>query len=214
MPHESDLTFGSTGVTMPKMHMALLGWHTMKVGYARTSTIEQVAGLEAQHRDLKAVGIDKLFSEQLSSVDAKRPELENALEFVREGDVLMVTKLDRLARSVADLVSIEATLAAKGASLVILDPAIDTTSPIGRLVFNMMASIAQFEREVMLTRQREGIAKAKREGKYTGRQPTARAKAGEVIKLHKDGLKAPEIARKLEISVRSVFRVLADGSSS
>jgi DNA invertase Pin-like site-specific DNA recombinase len=182
----------------------------MKIGYARTSTVEQIAGLEAQLRDLKATGCNRIFQEQLSSVDAKRPQLEAALDYARDGDVLVCTKLDRLARSVADVVAIEAKLKAKGAALHIMDPAVDTSSPAGRLIFNVIASIAQFEREIMLTRQREGIAKAKGEGKYKGRKATAREQANEIQALHAANLKAPEIAAKLGISERSVYRVLAD----
>jgi DNA invertase Pin-like site-specific DNA recombinase len=181
----------------------------VKIGYARTSTIEQVAGFEAQLRDLKAAGCDRIFQEQLSSLDAKRPQLEAAIDYARDGDVLVCTKLDRLARSVADVVAIEARLKAKGAALHIMDPAVDTSSPAGRLIFNVIASIAQFEREIMLTRQREGIAKAKREGKYKGRKATAREHADEILALHAGFAKAPEIAAKLGISERSVYRVLA-----
>ena len=122
----------------------------MEVGYGRTCTLEQKAGLEAQLRDLKAAGVEKVFSEQLSSVDAERPQLEAALDFVREGDVLVITKIDRVARSVANLCDIEAKLHAKGASLKVLNPELDTSTPMGRLVFNMVGAIAQFEREIML----------------------------------------------------------------
>src|SRR5258706_1467589 len=181
----------------------------MKIGYARTSTIEQKAGLEAQLRDLKAAGVEKVFQEQLSSVDAKRVQLEAAIDFCREGDVLVCTKLDRLARSVADVVTIEARLKEKGAALFIMDPAMDTSSPAGRLVFNMLASIAQFERDIMLTRQREGIAKAKGEGKYKGRTPTATAKTAEVLALLEAGHKAPEVAKQFNMTERSVFRIMA-----
>src|SRR5208337_3010853 len=120
----------------------------MRIGYARTSTVEQKAGLEAQIRDLKADRVEKIFSEQLSSVDAKRTQLEAAIDYCRDGDVLVCTKLDRLARSVADVVAIEARLKTKGAALLILDPMMDTSSPAGRLTFNVLASIAQFEREI------------------------------------------------------------------
>ena len=168
----------------------------MEIGYARTSTLEQKAGLEAQLRDLKAAGVTKTFSEQLSSVDAERPQLEAALDFAREGDVLVITKIDRIARSVANLCEIEARLHAKGASLKVLTPQLDTSTSIGRLVFNMVGAIAQFEREIMLERQREGIAKAKAEGKYKGRAPTARAKADEVITMLKGGMGATEVARR------------------
>lgn len=180
----------------------------MLVGYARTSTLEQKAGLDAQRRELKAAGIEKLFSEQLSSVDAARPQLEAVLDFVREGDALVITKIDRIARSVAHLCEIEAKLQAKGASLKVLSPELDTSSPMGRLVFNMVAAIAQFEREIMLERQREGIAKAKAEGKYKGRKPTAMAKADEVRLLLKGGMGATAIAKQLGIGRASVYRIL------
>jgi DNA invertase Pin-like site-specific DNA recombinase len=132
----------------------------MLIGYARTSTVEQEAGLEAQERDLKAAGCERLFSERVSSV-ARRKALEEALEFAREGDALVVTKLDRLARSVADLVEIERRLKAKGIALRILALDLDTAMPTGRLMVNLLGSIAQFERELMLERQREGVAAAK-----------------------------------------------------
>lgn len=180
----------------------------MKVGYARTSTVKQEAGLEAQLRDLTAYGCEKIFSEQLSSVDAQREQLEAAIEFVREGDVLVVTKLDRLARSVADLVDLERRLNAKGVGLVIQNPGMDTTTPSGRLVFNMFASVAQFEREIMLERQREGIAKAQSEGKYKGRKPLPANVEASVLALKAERVGATEIAERLGIARRSVYRIL------
>ena len=186
----------------------------MRVGYARTSTIEQKAGLEAQLRDLGSLGVEKIFHEQLSSVDAKREKLNAALDYCREGDVLVCTRLDRLARSVADLVQIEARLTIKGASLTILDPPMDTHTPTGRLMFNVIASVAQFERDVMLARQREGIARAKADGKYKGRAPTARAKADDVLRLLRDGVRASDIARRLGIGRRSVYRIIGDAQKT
>lgn len=179
----------------------------MKIGYARTSTVEQVAGLEAQERDLKGAGAEKIFSERVSSI-AKREQLEAVLDYCREGDVLLVTKLDRLARSIDDLVAITARLKAKGVTLHVLSMNLDTSTPTGKLMLNLLGSIAQFERELMLERQREGIAKAKAEGKYKGRVPTAQRKAADVAKLRAEGLKAEEIAERLKISRASVFRVL------
>jgi DNA invertase Pin-like site-specific DNA recombinase len=180
----------------------------MKIGYARTSTVEQVAGLDAQVRDLKAAGCEKIFQEQLSSVDGGRAQLEAAIEFCREGDVLICTKLDRLARSVSNVVEIAKRLRQKGAAILILDPRLSNATPAEELTFNILASIAQFERQIMLERQREGIAKAKSEGKYKGRKPTARAKADEVRKLMDEGLGATEIAKRLNIGRRSVYRVI------
>jgi DNA invertase Pin-like site-specific DNA recombinase len=149
----------------------------------------------------------KIFAEKVSSV-AQRAELEAALDYAREGDALVVTKLDRLARSVAHLVSLGERLDAKGVSLKVLEQAIDTSTPTGRLMFNMLGAIAQFERELMLERQREGVAKAKAEGRYRGRAPTARAKASEVRRLHSESVGATEIAKRLRISRASVYRVL------
>ena len=179
----------------------------MNIGYARTSTVEQGASFEAQQAQLKAAGCEKVFCEQVSAVAPEREELESALEYAREGDVLVVTKLDRLARSVPHLCEIGKRLDAKGVGLKVLDQAIDTTTPTGRLMFNMLGSIAQFERELMLERQREGIAKAKAEGKYKGRKPTARARGSEVKRLKLEGVGATAIAKQLGISRASVYRL-------
>jgi DNA invertase Pin-like site-specific DNA recombinase len=178
------------------------------VGYARTSTLDQKAGLAAQLRDLKDVGCTKVFSEELSSVATKRPELDRAIDYVREGDTLIVTKLDRLARSVADLVRITEALKEKRVRLRILALNLDTGTPTGKLMLNLLGSIAEFERELMLERQREGIAKAKAEGKYKGRAPTARRKAADVIRLKAEGKTGDQIAAELGIGRASVFRVL------
>ena len=140
----------------------------MLIGYARTSTVDQRAGFDAQKATLQAQGCTKLFSEQTSSV-GDRAQLDLALEFAREGDALVVTKLPRLARSVSHLCEIVKLLEDKGVSLVILDMGLDTGKPTGRLMLNLLGSIGQFEREVMLERQKIGIAKAKTEGKYAGR---------------------------------------------
>jgi DNA invertase Pin-like site-specific DNA recombinase len=131
------------------------------VGYARTSTIEQQAGLEAQQRDLRTAGCRKIFSEQTSSV-GPRPHLDAALDYCRDGDTLVVAKLDRLARSARHLSELVDQLEAKGVALRILDfsgSAVDTRGATGRLMLNMFAAMAQFEREMMLERQREGIAR-------------------------------------------------------
>ena len=120
-----------------------------------------------------------------------------------------IMKKGRAGRSVAHLVAIGERLEAKGVGLKVLNQAIDTSSSTGRLMFNMLGAIAQFERELMLERQREGVAKAKAEGKYKGRAPTARAKAPEVRRLRADGIGPSEIAKQLNISRASVYRALA-----
>lgn len=161
----------------------------------------------ASQADLRAAGVEKVFAEQISSV-ASRAQLEAALDFIRTGDVFVVTKLDRLARSVADLCAIVKRIEAKGASLRIPAINLDTSTPTGRLMLNIIGSVAQFEREVMLERQREGIAKAKGEGKYKGRAPTARAKADDVRRLAAEGKTREAIAELLDIGVASVYRIL------
>ena len=186
----------------------------MFIGYARISTIEQEAGLEAQQRDLAATGCERTFAEQVSSV-AKRTQLEEAITFSRAGDTLVVTKPDRLARSVADLLGLIARLQAKGVGLRVLSMGgseVDTTTPTGRLMLTMLGAVAEFERALMLERQREGIAKAKGEGKYKGRVPTARQKAKEVHRLKAEGVRPTEIATRLGIGRASVYRVLGDAA--
>jgi DNA invertase Pin-like site-specific DNA recombinase len=178
----------------------------MLVGYARTSTLEQVAGFEAQLAELKAAGCEKVFREQVSSV-GKRDELEQAIEFCREGDVFLVTKLDRLARSITHLGEIIARLERKKVSLHILNLNLDGSTPTGRLMLNLLGSVAQFEREILLERQREGIAKAKRDGKYRGRKPTARQKADQIRSLLGAGMKPADVATQLALSRASVYRL-------
>ena len=187
-----------------------IGNKEMLIGIARTSTLEQKAGLEAQQRELEAYGCEKIYQEQVSSV-AEREQLNAALSALRSGDKLVVTKLDRLARSVKHLGEIVEKINKADASLVILDmggTAIDTSNPTGKLILNVMSSVAQFEREMMLERQREGIAKAKAEGKYKGRKPTARAKTEMVLLAKKQGLPPTQIIRDLGISKTSYYRIL------
>lgn len=182
------------------------------VGYARTSTADQQAGLDAQVRDLKAAGCEEIFSEQVSAV-GQRERLKEALRFVRRGDTLVVSKPDRLARSATDLLRIVEDLDRRGVGLIMLSMGgqqIDTRSPIGKLMIAMLAAIAEFERGLLLERQREGVARARQDGKYKGRKPTARANAADVLRLAGDGMQRTEIARRLEIGVASVYRVLAD----
>ena len=180
------------------------------IGYARTSTTDQQAGLEAQLRDLKAAGCRKVFSEQASAV-GERPQLEATLDYAREGDTVCVTKLDRLARSARHLSELVDRLESKGVTLRILnfggDP-VDTRGATGRLMLNMFAAMAQFEREMMLERQREGIAKAKADGKCKGRKPTARVKAEDAVQMFRAGKRVAHIAKDLGIGRGSVYRAL------
>ena len=181
----------------------------MIIGYARTSTSDQTAGLGAQERDLKAAGAEKLYAEQTSSV-GQRHVLQACLDFVREGDVLMVTKPDRLARSTAELLTIEGDLSKRGVGLIVLSMGgekLDTRNPTSKLMLTILAGVATWEREIMLERQREGIAKAKAEGKYKGRPTSIDVK--EVSQMA--GRIGPTAtARELGIARSSVYRALKE----
>ncbi|HYA07733.1 MAG TPA: recombinase family protein [Xanthobacteraceae bacterium] len=185
------------------------------VGYARTSTMEQEAGLEAQIRDLASAGCAKIFQEKASSV-GERGQLDRALDYVRGGDTLVVCKVDRLARSTSGLWEIVKRLEAVddgGAGLRILNlggEAVDTRSATGRLILTIFAGFAQFEREMMLERQAEGIAKAKIEGKYRGRKPSASLKADEARAMKASGSSVAQIAAALGIGRASVYRALEE----
>jgi len=179
----------------------------MHIGYARTSTVDQVAGFEAQLKELKAIGCEKIFQEQVSSV-AERLQLQAAIEFAREGDVLAVTRIDRLARSVSDLLAIIEILRQKKVAVKILNLGMDTQTPTGKLMLTVLGGIAQFEREIMLERQREGVAKAKAAGKYKGRKPIAEDRRQEVIRLALEGISKANIARHVGIGEATVFRIL------
>ncbi|MEX1035032.1 MAG: recombinase family protein [Sneathiella sp.] len=177
----------------------------MIIGYARTSTLDQVAGFDAQLKELEAVGVDRTFKEQVGAT-SKRQELAAALDYLRDGDTLVVTKLDRLARSVKHLGEIVEVIESKKANLRILNLGIDTSDPTGKLVLNLLGSVAQFEREMMLERQREGIAKAQAEGKYKGRP--AMIDNAEIIKRHSSGETPTAIARDMSVSRTAVYRAL------
>lgn len=177
-----------------------------KVGYARTSTVAQEAGLEAQVRDLQAAGCDKIFQEHASAVK-QRDKLEQALNYVREGDSLVVTKLDRLARSVPDLYEIVDRLKGQEVNLIILSLGIDTATPTGKVMLTMMGAFAEFEREIMLERQKEGIEKAKSDGKYTGRKPLPTEIVHTVETYLNTGVSKVWIAKQMGIGEATVYRI-------
>jgi DNA invertase Pin-like site-specific DNA recombinase len=179
------------------------------VGYARAPTVDQNAAFEAQRRDLRNAGCTKLFEDQISSV-AGQAQLKDAIDYLREGDVLVATNLDRLARSMRHLIQIVDQLKARKASLRILDMRLDTETATGTMMLQVLEAVAEHERSMMLERQREGIAKAKAEGKYKGRARTAMAKAGEVEALLAEGVNPTEVARRLGIGRSSVYRAIKD----
>lgn len=178
-------------------------------GYDRTSSIEQVAGLADQISKMKHAGCTDqyIFSEQISSVKMEdRAEFSKVIAALRRGAVLVFTSLSRAARSMTHMIEIESKVATVGATIRILDLSIDTATSAGRLTFNLFASIAQFERENMLERQRVGIAAAKQRGAYDSRAPTAKAKSARVHALHDKGLTKQKIADACSIGIASVTR--------
>ena len=176
------------------------------VGYARVSSAGQ--DLDIQLAALKAAGCDVIRSEKVSGTSTEgRAELQTVLAFLRRGDTLMVTKIDRLARSIADLSNIARELNSKGVALKATDQPIDTSSAAGKAFLGMLGVFAEFETNIRRERQLEGIAAAKKAGVYKGRPATIRAE--DIAKLKADGLGASEIAKRLKIGRASVYRVLS-----
>ena len=177
------------------------------VGYARVSSLHQ--NLDVQLEALNAEGCVRVYQEKVSGTSrTKREELAKILDYVREGDTLCVTKLDRLARSLPDLINIGAQLDKKGVALKVLDQPVDTTTPAGRLFFSMPGAFAQFETEIRRERQMEGIAaaQARADNPYKGRPSSI--DVDKVRKMKVNGMGATAIANEMEISRQSVYRLL------
>jgi DNA invertase Pin-like site-specific DNA recombinase len=178
------------------------------IGYARVSTTDQ--GLSIQETALRAAGCDTIRAEKRSGTTTQgREELETVLDFLRPGDVLMVTRIDRLARSIGDLQDIVRTTKARGASLKATEQPIDTSTAAGKCFLDMLGVFAEFETNLRKERQLEGIAKAKAAGVYKGRP--ASIDATKVRELKAQGMRPTEIAKVLGIGRASVYRVLEAG---
>lgn len=181
----------------------------MKIGYARVSSRGQ--SLELQLDKLRAVGCEKIFEEKRSGGKASnRPELIAMLDYVREGDTLIITRLDRLARSLADLCNITATLKRKGADFAVIDQEIDTTTPTGRLIFHVLGAIAEFDREIIAERRDEGIEDAQKKGVKFGRRPSlSDDEKARLQEDHKAGIGWRELAERYGVSKATVFRTIS-----
>lgn len=184
----------------------------MLVGYARVSSVGQ--SLEVQLDALAAAGCERVFSEKRSGTSTDgRQALNDAMSFVREGDTLMVTRLDRLARSASDLHTIVKQLADRKVEFRCLQQGgMDTNTSTGKLLLGVLASIAEFESDIRRERQREGINRAKAAGIYKGRKPSVDTAA--VRSLRDEGLGGSEIAKRLGIGRASVYRALASSQMS
>lgn len=186
----------------------------MQIGYARTSTVDQRYGLEDQKTRLAEAGCGKIYHEHGSGADDKRPQLEEALAYAREGDTIVVVKLDRLGRSIRHLIDVVAKLQDRGIGFRSLGEGVDTTTPTGRFTLNIFAALAEFERDLMLERQRVGIEAAREEGKHLGRKPTVMMRADDIRRMRAEGMGPTDIARKIGCSRSSVYRALKAASSA
>ena len=180
------------------------------IGYARVSTKEQ--NLDVQLDKLK--GCYKVFHEKASATSSQREQLNACLEYVREGDTLMVTRLDRIARSTFELCQIARTLEKKGVNLKVLDQNIDTSDATGKLVFNMLGSIAQFETELRAERQREGVAKAIERGVTFGRKKRLDDQQMESLKIDREkGIAISKLMSDYGLSKASIYNYLNEAST-
>jgi len=182
------------------------------VGYARVSSLGQDLTVQFE----KLSGCDKVFKEKRSGVDAGRPALKACLQYLREGDTRVITKLDRFARSTSDLYRIVSELTQRGVEFKLLDdPSIDTSSRTGKLVMGILALIAEFENDIRRERQQDGINKAKAAGIRFGPKPILTLPVIEKVKaLRADGATVPEIMRRTKLSKASVYRALGGGTEA
>jgi DNA invertase Pin-like site-specific DNA recombinase len=179
-----------------------------RIGYSRVSTTDQDTA--AQVMRLEAAGCQRIFEETISSRVEYRPQLQACLEYLREGDALVAVRLDRLARSTRELLEIAQGLESRGVDLVVLDQAIDTSTPAGKLMFAVLAAIAQFERDLIRERTLDGLARAKAQGKVGGRRPTIAGQKAQLVKrLAAEGQSIRQIAASIDASPSAVHRLLS-----
>lgn len=182
----------------------------MRIGYARVSTEEQE--LAAQKSALAALGVDRVFTDKIGGKDRDRPGLEKALAALRTGDTLVVHRLDRLGRSVRDLREIADELTEQGVCLQVGKDCYDPTNPVGKMLFTAMSMMAEFERDLISQRTREGMAIAKRRGKLRGRRSTISVKKRlHIVKMYdEDRLTMAEIADIVGVHKSTISRILRD----
>lgn len=181
-----------------------------RIGYARVSTDDQ--NLDAQLDALKTAGCEKIFQDKASGKLAKRPGLDKALEYLRPGDVLVITKLDRLGRSLPNLMDISSALRARGIDLMMITEGIDTSTVGGRLYFNIVASISEFQRELIVENTKEGLEAARARGRKGGRKPVMTAEKIAVARQMYDSKQhtMDAIAKTLGVSRASIYRALGE----
>ncbi len=184
-----------------------------RIGYCRVSTTDQDPG--AQRLRLEAEGCARIFSETVSSRQEHRAELSACLGYLREGDALVVVRLDRLARSTRELLEIAEELGRQQVDLIALDQSIDTSTAAGRFTFTLLAAVAELEREMIRERTLDGLAKARAEGRHGGRRPSITGPRAILAKrLHGEGQSLRKIAQQLEASPSAVRRLLSKGADN
>jgi DNA invertase Pin-like site-specific DNA recombinase len=186
---------------------------SQRLGYGRVSTQDQ--NLDAQRDALKKAGVDKIFIEKITGTKTSRPELDKLREQMREGDTLVVTRLDRLGRSTKDLLAISSELEENGVDLEVIEQAINTKTPEGKLFFTMIAAMAEFEHSMMVARTKDGLAAARARGRMGGRKPklnAAQKKQVQTLYAAKE-LTVREIAALFNITPPTVYRAIEPQAS-
>ena len=177
----------------------------MKIGYIRVSTREQ--NTMRQEALMEALGVDEVYIDRMSGKNTNRPELQKMMEYVRKGDTVIVESISRFARNTRDLLELVEQLTAKGVEFVSKKEAIDTTTPTGKFMLTVFGAVAELEREYILQRQREGIAIAKKQGKYKGRKPIVAPEFEQVTAKWRIGdITAAEAMRMLHMSKTTFYR--------
>ena len=177
----------------------------MKIGYIRVSTQEQ--NTMRQETLMEALGVDEVYIDRMSGKNTNRPELQKMMEYVRKGDTVIVESISRFARNTRDLLELVEQLTTKGVEFVSKKEAIDTTTPTGKFMLTVFGAVAELEREYILQRQREGIAIAKEQGKYTGRKPIQTPEFEQVTARWRSGtITAAEAMRTLHMTKTTFYR--------
>lgn len=179
----------------------------MKIGYIRVSTQEQ--NTMRQEVLMESLGVDEVYIDRTSGKNTNRPELMKMMDYVRRGDVVIVESISRFARNTKDLLELIEKLTAKGVEFISKKEAIDTTTPTGKFMLTIFSAVAELEREYILQRQKEGIAIAKEQGKYTGRKPTERPNMDKVISRWRVGeFSAVQAMKELKVSKTTFYRLV------
>ena len=180
----------------------------MKIGYARISTTDQ--NLDAQLEELTKAGCEEIFQEKRSGADSERKELAAALKMVRKGDVFIVTKLDRVARSMVDFWNTVQDIEEKGAAVQVLNMNLDTSSSQGRLMMGVLSSVAEFERSLIRERQQDGIERVKQDGKHLGRPKMDEQLKADVVAFVSAGNSKPSAAKLFNVGVSTVYKIMKE----